>query len=130
MPCERDGGKFVLIDTAGIRRRARVSEAIEKYSIVQSLQAIEEAGAVIALLDAREGVTDQDVHLVGLAAERGRALVIARQQVGRACERAERRVWSATWTAARLRAVRDRALRVRAARQRHRGDRRCCARRL
>ena len=76
VPCERDGRKFVLIDTAGIRRRARVSEAIEKYSIVQSLQAIEDAGAVIALLDARAGVTDQDLHLVGLAAERGRALAI------------------------------------------------------
>jgi GTPase len=77
VPCERDGRKFVLVDTAGIRRRARVSEAIEKYSVVQSLQAIEDAGAVIAVLDARESVTDQDVHLIGLAAERGRALAIA-----------------------------------------------------
>jgi GTP-binding protein len=76
VPCERDGRKFVLIDTAGIRRRARVSETVEKFSIVQSLQAIEDAGAVVALLDARAGVTDQDTHLVGLAAERGRALVI------------------------------------------------------
>ncbi len=57
---------------------ARVSsEAIEKFSVVQSLKAIEDAGAVIAVLDARESVTDQDVHLVGLAAERGRALAIA-----------------------------------------------------
>ncbi len=77
VPVERDGKHFVLVDTAGIRRRARVSEAIEKYSVVQSLKAIEEAGAVIAVLDARESVTDQDVHLVGLAAERGRALVLA-----------------------------------------------------
>jgi GTP-binding protein len=75
--CERDGRRFVLIDTAGIRRRARVSETVEKFSTVQSLQAIEDAGAVIALLDAREGVTDQDLHLIGLAVERGRALVIA-----------------------------------------------------
>jgi GTPase len=74
--CERNQRRFVLIDTAGIRRRARVSETVEKFSIVQSLQAIEEAGAVIALLDARAGITDQDLHLVGLAAERGRALVI------------------------------------------------------
>jgi GTP-binding protein len=77
VPCEREGRKFVLVDTAGIRRRARVSEAVEKYSVVQSLQAIEDAGAVIAVLDARENVTDQDVHLVGLGAERGRALAIA-----------------------------------------------------
>jgi GTP-binding protein len=76
VPCERDGRRFVLIDTAGIRRRARVSETLEKFSIVQSLQAIEEAGVVIALLDAREGVTDQDLHLIGLAVESGRALVV------------------------------------------------------
>jgi GTP-binding protein len=76
VPCERDGRRFSLIDTAGIRRRARVSESVEKYSVVQSLEAIEEAGVVIALLDAREGVTDQDLHLIGLAVERGRALVI------------------------------------------------------
>jgi GTP-binding protein len=77
VPCERDGKRFVLVDTAGIRRRPRVTEAIEKYSVVQSLQAIEEAGAVIAVLDARENVSEQDVHLIGLAAERGRALAIA-----------------------------------------------------
>ena len=77
VPCERDGQQFVLVDTAGIRRRARVEAAIEKFSIVQSLKAIEDAGAVIAVLDARESVTDQDAHLVGLAAERGRALAIA-----------------------------------------------------
>ncbi|HEX6997749.1 MAG TPA: ribosome biogenesis GTPase Der [Gammaproteobacteria bacterium] len=76
VPCERDGRRFVLIDTAGIRRRARVSEAIEKFSVVQSLQSIENAGAVIVLLDAREGVTEQDLHLIGLVAERGRALAI------------------------------------------------------
>jgi GTP-binding protein len=77
VPCERDGKKFVLVDTAGIRRRARVDEAVEKFSIVQSLKAIEDAGVVVAVIDARESVTDQDVHLVGLAAERGRALAIA-----------------------------------------------------
>ena len=79
VPCEREGKKFVLIDTAGIRRRARVAEGhvAEKYSVVQSLKAIEGAGAVIAVLDARENVTDQDTHVVGLAAQRGRALVIA-----------------------------------------------------
>jgi GTP-binding protein len=77
VPIERDDRKFVLVDTAGVRRRARVSEAVEKYSVVQTLQAIEEAGAVIAVLDARENVTDQDVHVVGLAAERGRALALA-----------------------------------------------------
>jgi GTP-binding protein len=77
VPCERDERKFVLVDTAGIRRRARLTEAIEKYSVVQSLKAIEDAGAIIAVLDARDSVTDQDAHLVGLAAERGRALAVA-----------------------------------------------------
>ena len=132
VPCERDGKKFVLIDTAGIRRRARVAEGevVEKFSVVQSLKAIEDAGAVIAVLDARENVTDQDVHLVGLAAERGRALAIAvnkwdgierpRAPPRRARGRAQ----------ARLRAVREPALRLGAARQRHRRARQSRARRL
>jgi GTPase len=77
VPCERDGQQFVLVDTAGIRRRSRSFDAIEKYSVVQSLKAIEDAGAIIAVLDARDSVTDQDAHLVGLAAARGRALAIA-----------------------------------------------------
>ena len=59
VPCERDGRQFVLVDTAGIRRRSRTFDAIEKYSIVQSLKAIEDAGAIIAVVDARESVTDQ-----------------------------------------------------------------------
>lgn len=76
VPTERDGFEFVLIDTAGIRRRARVDEGVEKFSVVQSLKAIEEAEVVIALLDARAGVTDQDLHLIGLTADRGRALAV------------------------------------------------------
>jgi len=76
VPCERAGERYVLIDTAGIRRRARVSEAVEKFSVVQSLSAIEEAGVVILLLDAREGITDQDLHLLGVILERGKALTI------------------------------------------------------
>ena len=76
VPCERDGYAFALIDTAGIRRRARVRDTVEKVSVVQSLRAIEDAAVVIVLIDARESVTDQDLHLVGLVAERGRGLVI------------------------------------------------------
>jgi GTP-binding protein len=74
--CERAGKRYVLIDTAGIRRRARVSDTVEKFSVVQSLQAIENAGVVILLLDAREGITEQDLHLLGLVLERGKALTI------------------------------------------------------
>ncbi len=76
VPFESDGQNYVLIDTAGIRRRARVTETIEKFSVVKSLQAIDEADAVMVLIDAREGVTEQDVSLIGLVVERGRALTI------------------------------------------------------
>ena len=76
IPFERNGQKFTLIDTAGMRRRAKVSLAIEKFSIIKSLQAIEKANVVIYLIDAREGVTDQDAHLLGLILEAGRALII------------------------------------------------------
>ncbi|MEM7610221.1 MAG: ribosome biogenesis GTPase Der [Pseudomonadota bacterium] len=77
VPFSRDGKDYVLVDTAGVRRRSRVSETIEKFSIIKTLQAIEQSNVVIAVLDAREGVTDQDVSLFGLIIERGRALVIA-----------------------------------------------------
>ena len=76
VPFVRDDRKYTLIDTAGIRRKARVSEAIEKFSIVKALQAIEKAHVVIAVLDGSEGVTEQDVSLLGLICERGRALVV------------------------------------------------------
>ena len=76
VPFERNDRSYVLIDTAGIRRRSKVHEAIEKFSIVKALQAIEQAQVVIAVLDAHEGVTEQDVSLLGLVLERGRALVV------------------------------------------------------
>jgi GTP-binding protein len=76
VPFERNDRKYLLIDTAGIRRKARVHEAIEKFSIVKALQAMERAQVVIAVLDAQEGVTEQDVSLLGLVMERGRALVV------------------------------------------------------
>ena len=76
VPFERNDRHYLLIDTAGIRRRARVHETIEKFSIVKALQAIEKAEVVIAVLDAQEGVTEQDVSLLGLVLERGRALVV------------------------------------------------------
>jgi GTP-binding protein len=76
VPFERDGKNYLLIDTAGVRRKSKVHEAVEKFSIIKALQAMERAQVVIALLDAREGVTEQDVSLMGLAVERGRALVV------------------------------------------------------
>lgn len=77
VPFERDGQKFELIDTAGLRRRGQVFEAIEKFSVVKTLQAIESANVVLLLLDATQGVTDQDSHIAGYALESGRAMVVA-----------------------------------------------------
>lgn len=77
VPFERDGQKFELIDTAGLRRKGRVFEAIEKFSVVKTLQAIESAHVVLLLLDATQGVTDQDAHIAGYILESGRAVVLA-----------------------------------------------------
>jgi GTP-binding protein len=74
---ERDGQKYELIDTAGVRRRAKISEAVEKFSTIKALQAIERAHVVVLMLDAREGLTDQDTTLLGHILNEGRALVIA-----------------------------------------------------
>ena len=76
IPFERNGKQFTLIDTAGMRRRSRVSDTIEKFSVIKSLQAIEKSNVVIYLIDAREGIADQDAHLLGLILEAGRALII------------------------------------------------------
>ncbi|MGH8503551.1 MAG: ribosome biogenesis GTPase Der [Gammaproteobacteria bacterium] len=77
VPFERDGQRYVLADTAGVRRRSRIDESVEKFSVMKSLQAIEAAQVVIAVLDARQGVAEQDASLLGLVLESGRALVIA-----------------------------------------------------
>jgi GTP-binding protein len=77
VPFERDGRKYTLIDTAGVRRRARVEEAVEKFSVIKALQAIDSAHVVIGLIDAHDTVAEQDASLFGMAAERGRALIIA-----------------------------------------------------
>jgi len=73
---ERNERRYTLIDTAGVRRRGKVFEAIEKFSVVKTLQAVEDANVVILLLDAREGVSEQDAHLAGFILEAGRALVL------------------------------------------------------
>ncbi len=77
VPFERNGQQFELIDTAGLRRKGKVFEAIEKFSVVKTLQAIETANVVLLLLDATEGVTDQDAHIAGYILESGRAVVLA-----------------------------------------------------
>lgn len=74
---ERNGKNYTLIDTAGVRRRKNVRDTIEKFSIVKTLQAIEDANVVILVIDARENLVDQDLHLLGLCIQAGRGLVIA-----------------------------------------------------
>jgi GTP-binding protein len=77
IPFERDGKQYTLIDTAGIRRRGRVFEAIEKFSVVKTLQSISEANVVILMLDAQQDISEQDAHIAGFVLETGRALVVA-----------------------------------------------------
>jgi GTP-binding protein len=77
VPFERNGQRFELVDTAGLRRRGQVFEAIEKFSVVKTLQAIESSSVVLLLIDATQGVTDQDAHIAGYILESGRAVVLA-----------------------------------------------------
>ena len=77
VPFEREGQRYELIDTAGLRRKGKVFEAIEKFSVVKTLQAISDANVVVLLIDATQGVSDQDAHIAGYALECGRAVVIA-----------------------------------------------------
>ena len=77
IPLERDGRLYTLIDTAGVRRKARIEDAVEKFSVIKTLQSIDAANVVVILLDANEGVTDQDAGLIGHALDAGRALIVA-----------------------------------------------------
>jgi GTPase len=77
IPFEKDGRRYTLIDTAGVRRRGRVHETVEKFSVLKTLAAIEQAHVVLMMLDARQGIADQDAHLLGHVLDSGRALVIA-----------------------------------------------------
>ncbi|WP_188150567.1 ribosome biogenesis GTPase Der [Teredinibacter waterburyi] len=74
---ERDGSTYTIIDTAGVRRRKNVTLGVEKFSIIKTLQAMDDSNVVILVLDAQEGIVDQDLHLMGHAIESGRALVVA-----------------------------------------------------
>ena len=74
---ERNGENYTLIDTAGVRRRGKVIEAIEKFSVIKTLQAIEDAHVVVLLLDAQQDISDQDAHIAGFILDAGRALVVA-----------------------------------------------------
>ncbi len=77
VPFEKNGKHYTLIDTAGVRRRGKVKETVEKFSVIKALQAIDAANVAILIIDAQEGITDQDLHLLAYAIDAGRALVIA-----------------------------------------------------
>ena len=77
IPMSRDDREYVVIDTAGVRRRKRVNEKIEKFSVIQTLKAIEDANVVLLIIDARENISDQDLSLLGFALNAGRSIVIA-----------------------------------------------------
>lgn len=77
IPMERDERKYILIDTAGVRKRGKITETVEKFSVVKTLQAIEDANVVLLIIDAREGISDQDLSLLGFIINSGRSLVIA-----------------------------------------------------
>jgi GTP-binding protein len=76
IPFERDGKRYTLIDTAGVRRRRSVNEAVEKFSVIKTMQAIEAANVVVMMMDAQKEIADQDLHLLGFILEAGRALVL------------------------------------------------------
>lgn len=77
IPFERGGRPYTLIDTAGLRRRGKVFEAIEKFSVIKTLQAIQESNVVVLVLDAAQDISDQDAHIAGFVLDTGRALVVA-----------------------------------------------------
>lgn len=77
IPMEREGREYVLIDTAGVRRRSKVHETVEKFSVIKTLKAVEDSNVVLLVIDAREGIAEQDLGLLGFALNAGRALVIA-----------------------------------------------------
>ncbi|HET8732044.1 MAG TPA: ribosome biogenesis GTPase Der [Moraxellaceae bacterium] len=77
IPFERRNQRYTLIDTAGVRRRGRVDEGVEKFSVIKTLQAIKDAHVVVLVFDARESIVDQDLHLLGFVLQSGRALVVA-----------------------------------------------------
>ncbi|GAB2666912.1 ribosome biogenesis GTPase Der [Vibrio panuliri] len=77
IPMERDGREYVLIDTAGVRRRTRINEMVEKFSVVKTLKAVEDANVVLLIIDARENISDQDLSLLGFALNAGRSIVLA-----------------------------------------------------
>ena len=76
IPMERDEREYILIDTAGVRKRGKITDTVEKFSVIKTLQAIEDANVVMLVIDAREGISDQDLSLLGFILNSGRSLVI------------------------------------------------------
>lgn len=77
IPYEREGKNYVIIDTAGVRRRGKIDEKVEKFSVIKTLQAIKDSNVTVLVIDAQEGIVDQDLHMLGYALDAGKAIVIA-----------------------------------------------------
>ncbi len=77
IPFERHGKKYTIIDTAGVRKRGRINETLEKFSVIKTLQAIQKSNVAVAIVDARAGLSEQDLSLIHFAIKNGRALVVA-----------------------------------------------------
>jgi GTP-binding protein len=92
VPFERNGRRYTLIDTAGVRRRGKTGTPVEFFSIVKALQAIEAANVAILIVDASEGITEQDAHVAGYILERGRAMVLALNKWDAADKEARERI--------------------------------------
>lgn len=100
IPMERDGREYVLIDTAGVRRRGRINETVEKFSVVKTLKAVEDANVVLLVIDARENISDQDLSLLGFALNAGRSIVLAVNKwdgLDNDVKESVKKSWTAVW---------------------------------
>lgn len=120
IPMQRDEREYVLIDTAGVRKRGKITDVVEKFSVIKTLQAIEDANVVLLVIDAREGISDQDLSLLGFILNSGRSLVIVVNKWDGLSEEVKEQVKETTGLPSGLYRLCPRALYLRAARQRRR----------
>jgi GTP-binding protein len=100
IPMQRDEREYVLIDTAGVRKRGKITDVVEKFSVIKTLQAIEDANVVMLVIDAREGISDQDLSLLGFILNSGRSLVIVVNKwdgLSQEVREQVKRRWTSVW---------------------------------
>jgi GTP-binding protein len=104
---QRDEREYVLIDTAGVRKRGKITDVVEKFSVIKTLQAIEDANVVLLVIDAREGISDQDLSLLGFILNSGRSLVIVVNKwdgLSNEVREQVKETWTSVWALSTLRA--------------------------